>query len=169
MRLDLDACLWSHDTGNENLVMSYRELEIWQEARELSFIIPQMDLTLPKFEQFEEAQQIRRSCKSVRSNIVEGYGRRKYKQDFIRFLIIAQASNDETIDHLEILFKTKSLTDTKLIDDLNQRIQKLGRKINNFIKAVEADHNQVREPEAEYFNHSASNQDQESSIQHPES
>jgi len=48
---------------------------------------------------------------------------------------------------------------------------KLGRKINNFIKAVEQDHNvaQVNETETEYLNQSASNQNQESSIQHPES
>jgi len=151
--------------------MSYRKLKIWQEAKELSILIHQMSLMLPKFEQFEEAQQIRRSCKSVRSNIVEGYGRRKYKQDFIRFLIISQASNDETIDHLEILFETQSLTDKKLFEDLNEKLMKLGRKINNFIKAVEQDHNvaQVNEPETEYLNQSASNQNQESSIQHPES
>ena len=66
-----------------------------------------MTLTLPKFEQFEEGQQIRRSMKSVRSNIVEGYGRRFYKGDYIRFIIYALASNDETIDHLDMLFETK--------------------------------------------------------------
>lgn len=142
--------------------MSYRQLEIWQEARDLSILIHEMRISLPKFEQFEQAQQIRRSSKSVRSNIVEGYGRRRYKSDFIRFLIIAQASNDETIDHLETLFETKSLPDKALFDDLNQRLQKLGRKINNFIKVVEKDHNvnQVGEPES---------QDQGSSNQHLES
>ncbi|MBL7875867.1 MAG: four helix bundle protein, partial [Cyclobacteriaceae bacterium] len=64
--------------------MSYKKLEIWQEAKKLSITIHEMTLKLPKFEQFEEAQQIRRSSKSVRSNIVEGYGRRRYKADFIR-------------------------------------------------------------------------------------
>jgi four helix bundle protein len=135
--------------------MSYKNLEIWQEARILSIRIHEMSLSLPRFEQFEEAQQIRRSSKSVRSNIVEGYGRRRYKQDFIRFLVIAQASNDETIDHLETLFETKSLTDKIAYDDLHNRLQQLGRKINNFIRAVEKDHNTTpttHEPEAEYFN-----------------
>jgi len=41
---------------------------------------------LPKFEMYEEGSQIRRSAKSVAANIVEGYGRRRYKQEFIRFL-----------------------------------------------------------------------------------
>ena len=67
--------------------MSYKKLEIWQEAKLLTIEIHKMSIEdLPKFEQFEEGQQIRRSIKSVRSNIVEGYGRRKYKNDFLRFL-----------------------------------------------------------------------------------
>jgi four helix bundle protein len=70
-----------------------------------------MTLALPKFETFEEGQQIRRSSKSVCSNIVEGYGRRFYKQDDIKFIIYSLSSNDETIHHLEMLFETKSLTD----------------------------------------------------------
>lgn len=46
--------------------MSYRNL-VWKEACDLSIRIHEMTLTLPKFEQLEEAQQIRRSSKSVRS------------------------------------------------------------------------------------------------------
>ena len=46
--------------------MSYRKLEIWQLARELTIEIHKISLALPKFEQFEEAQQIRRSIKTVR-------------------------------------------------------------------------------------------------------
>lgn len=150
--------------------MSYKKLEIWQEAKRLSIMIHEMTLKLPKFEQFEEAQQIRRSSKSVRSNIVEGYGRRRYKADFIRFLVITQASNDETIDHLEILYETKSLTDQLLFDNLNQGLQKLGRKINNFLQAVEREHNsnQINEPDAEYYNQFSSNEDQVSSNNFPE-
>lgn len=133
--------------------MSYRNLEIWKEACDLSIRIHEMTLTLPKFEQFEEAQQIRRSSKSVRSNIVEGYGRRIYKQDFIRFIIYALSSNDETIDHLEILFQTKSLTNEPLYQELHQKLESLGKKINNFLKAVERAHGkpyQANEPEMDY-------------------
>lgn len=96
-----------------------------------------MSLNLPRFEQFEEGQQIRRSVKSVRSNIVEGYGRRKYISEYIRFLIIAQASNDETIDHLETLLETNSITDLVVYNDLHERLERLGKKLNNLIKAIE--------------------------------
>ena len=85
--------------------MSYKNLEIWQLARGLVIDIHKMTLRkLPKFEMYEEGQQIRKSIKTVKSTIAEGYGRRRYKQEFIKFLIYALLSNDETIDHLETLF-----------------------------------------------------------------
>ena len=118
-----------------------------------------MSLTkLPKFEMFEEGTQIRRSMKSIRSNIVEGYGRRRYKAEFIHFLTYAQASSDETIDHLEILFETGSLSDESLFKNLLERLNELGRKINLFTQSVEASH---RMGPAENLEHPAS------SIQHP--
>jgi four helix bundle protein len=81
--------------------MSYKNLEIWGLAREVVIDIHKMTLSnLPAFEMFEEGRQIRKSSKSVKSSIVEGYGRRRYKQEFIRFLTYAISSNDETIDHL---------------------------------------------------------------------
>jgi four helix bundle protein len=51
--------------------MSYKKLQIWQEAREIVRDIHKMTLMkLPKFELFEEGSQIRRSIESVKSNIV---------------------------------------------------------------------------------------------------
>ncbi len=120
--------------------MSYKNLEIWQRARELSIEIHAMSLALPKFEMYESGSQIRRSSKGVRSALVEGYGRRYYKADYIKFLIYAQASCDETTDHLDTLFETGSLTDKNKYDTLSEKIQILGRKINSFIQAVETNH-----------------------------
>ena len=121
--------------------MSYKKLQIWQLARELVIDIHRMTLTkLPKFEMFEEGSQIRRSIKSVKSTIVEGYGRRRYKQEFIRFLNYAIASNDETIDHLETLFETESLTDEDLYETIHDKLEVLGKKLNLFIQSVERDH-----------------------------
>ena len=118
--------------------MSYKNLEIWQLTRELVTDIHHMTLhELPKFEMYEEGSQIRKSIKSVKSTIVEGYGRRRYKQEFLRFLNYAVASNDETVDHLDTLFETGSLTNQDLFQDINERLDKLGRKLTLFIKSVE--------------------------------
>ena len=95
---------------------------------------------LPKFEMFEEGSQIRRSVKSVKSTIVEGYGRRRYKQEFIRYLYYAIASNDETIDHLETLFETESLKDEAFYHTIHGRLEILGKKLNMFIQSVNRGH-----------------------------
>lgn len=117
--------------------MSYKKLEIWQEARTLVIDIHKMTLTkLPKFEMYEEGSQIRRSMKSVKSNIVEGYGRSRYKQEYIKFLIYSLSSNDETTDHLETLFETKSLKDEALYNNLHQRLEILGKKLNRFLQSI---------------------------------
>jgi four helix bundle protein len=121
--------------------MSYKNLEIWKLAQELAVDIHKMTLNkLPKFETFEQGSQIRKSSKSVRSTIVEGYGRRRYKQEFLRFLHYAIASNDETVDHLESLLETGSLTDRKLYATIHSRLEILGKKLNLFIQSVEKRH-----------------------------
>jgi len=123
------------------MAKSYRDYEIWQMAHELAVRVHKMTLEkLPKFEMYEEASQIRRSSKSISSNIVEGFGRKRYKNDFIRFLIYALASCDETRDHLEFLFETGSLKDASFFKDLSKQYDILGKKINNFLKKVIEQH-----------------------------
>ena len=118
--------------------MSYRDLEIWKLAKELTIEIHKMTINyLPKFEMYETGSQLRRSMKSVRANIVEGYGRRRYIADYIKHLIYAQASNDESIDHLETLFETGSLKNKVLYQSLHQKIDTLGKMINKFIQSIE--------------------------------
>ncbi len=117
--------------------MSYKNLEIWKRSRELVIDIHKMTLEeLPKFEMYEVGSQIRRSSKSIKSNIVEGYGRRNYKQDFLRFLSFSISSNDETIDHLETLFETKSLNNEKSYSDLYDRLTILGKMLINLFKQL---------------------------------
>ena len=121
--------------------MKYKDLEIWIMARDLTIEIHKMTLSdLPKYEMYEVGPQIRRSIKSVKSNIVEGYGRRRYKMDFIHFLIYAESSADETIDHLETLFETKSLTSENKFNDLHDRLEILAKTINRFISSVRKHH-----------------------------
>jgi four helix bundle protein len=121
--------------------MNYRNLEVRQLARELVIAIHNMTLTkLPKFEMFEEGNRIRRSIKSVESNIVEGYGRRRYKEEFVGFIDCALASCHETADRLDALVATNSLTDSATIDDLTRKVDELGRKLNLFLQSIERGH-----------------------------
>ena len=135
---NLDFKVHTKCNGQKNLVsMSYKRLEIWQSAKELSVEIHQMTMKLPKFEFYEVGSQIRRSSKSIRSNIVEGYGRRRYKADFIKFLVYAHSSVDETRDHLDTLFETGSLTDKKVYIRISEKIDQTGKMIYRFIQSIE--------------------------------
>src|SRR5688572_1450035 len=123
----------------------YKKLKVWQLARDLVNEIHCMTLTkLPKFELYEEGSQIRRSIKSVKSHIVEGFGRRRYKAEYIRFLDFAYASLLETIDHLETLAETGSLTDQELFTSLDDRLTQLSKALFAFIRGVEQHHDGSR-------------------------
>jgi len=115
---------------------SYRDLEIYNLSYELAIKTHKMSLKLPKYELFEERSQIRRSSKGITSNIVEGYGRRRYKADFVKFLVYAHASCDETILHLNFIKDTHGIAEKDISFFLNE-YEKLGRKINKFIQYVE--------------------------------
>ena len=115
---------------------SYRELEIYQESKRLAIEVHAMSLKLPKHELYEEGNQIRRSSKSVTSMIVEGYGRRRYKADYIKHLVYSQAECDETIVHLDFLFETGSASDNEKIQQLKNDYDPLSKRINKFIQWV---------------------------------
>ena len=124
--------------------MSYKNLQVWQLAREVVIEVHAMSMHLPKFELYEEGQQIRRSSKTVKACLVEGYGRRMYKQDWIKFITYALSSNDETLDHLENLWETKSLSEETTYNLLREKITLLGKKLNSFLSSVENQHQSLK-------------------------
>ena len=114
---------------------SYLDLEIYKISFDLFIKTHHLSMRLPKHELYELGSQLRRACDSINSNIVEGYGRRKYKNEFIRFLIFSHSSNLEAINHLkkiEILYPEISAS-----NDLKASYEALSVKINNFITYVE--------------------------------
>ena len=128
-----DSIIRKHDGG-------YRKLEVYQLAHSLAISVHKMTMGLPKFEIYEEGSQIRRSAKSVPSNLVEGYVLRKYKAEFLHYLYRAQASSEETVEHLKIHYATESLKDEKLFNDLLSSYDRLYAMIFRFIQSVEKQH-----------------------------
>jgi four helix bundle protein len=114
---------------------SYKDLEIYKLAYELAIRVHKASLTLPPFELYEQGGQIRRSTKSIKDSIAEGFGRRRYKVEFIRYLTFAQASCDEATNQANSIIEIyPNISEFKgILQDLDI----LGRKINNFIKYVE--------------------------------
>ncbi len=115
---------------------SYRDLEIYRLSYKLAVQIHKFSLTLPKYELYEEGSQIRKSSKGITSCIVEGFGRRRYKADYIKFLTYSHASCDETILHLNFINDTHKIEENK-INYFFEKYDELGRKINKYIQYVE--------------------------------
>ncbi|TYA56700.1 four helix bundle protein [Formosa maritima] len=113
---------------------SHKDLDIYNLAFEYALEVHQITLRLPKYELFEQGSQLRRSSKSIKDNIVEGYGRRRYKQDFIKFLVYAHASLLESLSQLEMI---QQIYPELEINDLLEKYNMLGAKIFKFIKYVE--------------------------------
>ncbi len=131
----------------------HKKLEIYQMSHRLAVRVHEMSLKLPSFERFEEGSQIRRSSKSISANIVEGFALRRYKNEFLHYLFRSYGSAEETIEHLELLFETKSLTDKVLFEQLFQEYNFLCGKIMRFIQYVDKEFetpNFIKEPEVKY-------------------
>jgi len=115
---------------------SFQDLDIYQSSMDLFLKIHPTTLALPKFEMYELGSQLRRSADGVVSNIVEGYGRKRYKAEFIRYLIFSHSGCLETQNHIEKLLTLYPDKRTIFKSLLDQYIS-LGIKIYNFITYVE--------------------------------
>ncbi|MFA5358676.1 MAG: four helix bundle protein [Patescibacteria group bacterium] len=80
---------------------SFRDLIVWQKSFELTKEIYQLTKLFPKDELFGLTSQIKRATVSVPSNIAEGC-ERGYKQELLRFLLIALGSAGELTTQLLI-------------------------------------------------------------------
>lgn len=113
----------------------YKDLEIYKKAFALSIRTHRASMKLPSFELYEMGSQVRRSTMSAKDQIVEGYGRRRYKADFIKFLTYSQASCDEATSQLESIIEL--YPDLDEFSDLLIEYDELGKQIFNFILYVE--------------------------------
>jgi four helix bundle protein len=112
----------------------YKDLDIYNLAFKLAVKIYRLSLDLSHPDKFETGSQIRRSSQSVKDNIVEGYGRRRYKADFIKFLVASHSSCLEATSQAEFLAEVKNSEQWQLVaEELNS----IGIKIYNFIEYVD--------------------------------
>ncbi len=120
--------------------MGYRKLQIYNISFDLFLKTHKASLMLPKYEMYELGSQLRRSAGSVVANIVEGYGRGRYKQEFIRFLVFSYASNNETLCHLnELIHLYPEMNEN--FKTLYKEYDILGAKLNKYIQYVESNWN----------------------------
>ena len=117
------------------MVSGYRDLDIYKLAVQVHDDLEVLFKDIPKLEEYGLKDQLRRSSASIIANIAEGYGRKYYKNDYLRFLTYARGSCDETREHI-LMSKQRNYASnynyTKLLDEVDH----LGKMLTQFIKSV---------------------------------
>ena len=115
-------------------VKNFEDLSCWQKARGLRKKFYQLADTLPDYEKYRLASQIRGAAVSVTANIAEGFGRYNY-QEKSQFLRISRASAFELQDHLYSCLDANYINEEKF-DELYFACVNTAKSINGYISYI---------------------------------
>ena len=118
----------------DNIIKTVKDLRVYVESYRLAMEVFNLTKRFPKEELYSLTDQIRRSSRSVPMNIREGYAKKKYEQIFIRHLVDALGSSEETRGWLEFAKDCNYITALEH-ETLDAEFSNLGGMINNLIKA----------------------------------
>ena len=111
---------------------SFRDLEVYKLARQLSLEIFKMSKRFPKEEMYSLTDQIRRSSRSVGAQISEAWAKRRYKKHFISKLTDSDGEQQETQHWIETAHDCSYITAICNKDWL-ERYASVGRMLNSMI------------------------------------
>jgi four helix bundle protein len=99
-------------------INSVRDLEVYQIAFDTAMEIFEVSKKFPIEEKYSLTDQVRRSSRSVCTNLAEGWRKRKYKAVFINKLTDAAQEAAETQTWLEFALKCRYINE-ELFKNLN--------------------------------------------------
>ena len=105
-------------------IQSFRELRVYQNAFEAAMVIFEITKSFPPEEKYSMTDQIRRSSRSVCSNIAEAWRKRKYPAHFVSKLSDSAGEADETRVWLDMAFHCKYIG-SPTFDDLDARYDQI--------------------------------------------
>ena len=118
---------------------NFRNLQVWKNGMDIAVDVYQFSFSLPDYEKFGIANQIRRSARSIPSNIAEGAAKSS-QRDYKRFLEIAWGSANELETDL-ILLQRIGLGEQEAINKILSNLELEQQKINVLIQKVKANPN----------------------------
>jgi len=113
---------------------SHKDLQVWNEAVELSVACYEVTKKFPQGEQFALVSQMRRAAISIASNIAEGAARTSNKE-FVQFLYISLGSASELDTQIEIARKI-GLGNVSEIETLQLKVNGISRMLQGLIHSV---------------------------------
>ena len=121
----------------EEKTFSYRNLIVWQKAKQLVCLVYAEVKKFPAEERYALGDQILRAVVSVPSNIAEGAGRAS-NRDYGHFLSIARGSLYETINQLEIAqdlgYLGVGVDDRRRLEEVFVLGAEIGRMLTSLMK-----------------------------------
>jgi four helix bundle protein len=111
-------------------IRSVKDLKVYNLAFRLSMLIFECSKRFPKEETYSLTDQIRRSSRSVTSNIREGYAKRKYQKVFIAHLVDALGSSEESRVWLEYANACQYIS-SKEFNELDTQYGELSAMLNS--------------------------------------
>jgi len=115
-------------------IKSFRELRVYNAAVEAAMKIFEITKSFPKEEIYSMTDQMRRSSRSVCTNIGESWRRRRYKAAFISKLNDSETEATETQVWLELAFRSGYITrefNEEMFNEYEAIIAQLVVMINN--------------------------------------
>jgi four helix bundle protein len=100
-------------------IRSYKELRAYQAAIDAAMRIFEITKRFPSEERFSMTDQMRRSSRSVCSNIGEAWRKRRYPAHFVSKLSDSEGEAEETRVWLELAFRCGYISKAES-DDLDQ-------------------------------------------------
>jgi len=128
--------------------MKLEDLEIYQVSIDLGEKIWRIVMKWDSFSKDVVGKQLVKAVDSIAANIGEGFGRFHYRESK-NFGYYARGSLFETKVWLKKA-NNRNLIDQELNTSLKKDFEKLGIKLNNYIKSIGSQLNQVEEDEIEY-------------------
>ncbi len=114
-------------------IESYGELRVYQAAFELQQRIFEITKSFPKEEMVSLTDQIRRSSRSVGTNLAEAWQKRRYESHFVSKLNDSDAEQAETHHWIDTALACQYIP-KEIHADILSRCQDIGRMIGNMIK-----------------------------------
>ena len=113
-------------------VKSFRDLDVYKLAREVSREIFIMSQEFPKEERYSLTDQIRRSSRSVGAQIAEAWGKRRYELHFISKLTDADSEQLETQHWLEVAEESIYIN-SEMSEGLLLKCESIGKMLQSMI------------------------------------